>query len=161
MYFVCAVTCLREIVSISFEPGWLSRYSAGLGAGWSGVRVPTGGGNLCLHHRVQTGFEAHPASYKIGVRGSLRGTIHPFPQYAFKAWCSAQGQLYLHLNSIYFLFVIALGFVLGDCGSRVRFPAGARDFSLHHRVQNGSWAHPAFCPMGTRVSFPGDKAAGA
>jgi len=29
------------------------------------------------------------------------------------------------------------------------------------RVQNGSGAHPAACPMGTRGSVPGDKAAGA
>jgi hypothetical protein len=34
-------------------------------------------------------------------------------------------------------------------------------FSLHHRVQNGSGAHPASYPMGTRGSFPGGKAAGA
>jgi hypothetical protein len=39
--------------------------------------------------------------------------------------------------------------------------AGARNFSLHHRVQTGSGAHPASYPMGTRGSFPGDKAAGA
>jgi hypothetical protein len=43
----------------------------------------------------------------------------------------------------------------------VRFPAGAGNFSLHHRVQNGSGAHPGSRPMGTRVSFPGGKAAGA
>jgi hypothetical protein len=28
-----------------------------------------------------------------------------------------------------------------DRGSRVRFPAGAGNFSLHHRVHNGSGAH--------------------
>jgi hypothetical protein len=56
---------------------------------------------------------------------------------------------------------IALGYGLGDRGSRVRFPAGAGSFSLHHRVQNGSGAHPDSCPMGTRVSFPGGEAAGA
>jgi hypothetical protein len=28
-------------------------------------------------------------------------------------------------------------------GSRVRLLAGTGNFSLHHRVQNGSWAHPA------------------
>jgi hypothetical protein len=50
---------------------------------------------------------------------------------------------------------------LNDRGSRVRFPAGAGDFSLHHCVQNGSEAHQASYPMGTRGSFPGDKAAGA
>jgi hypothetical protein len=56
---------------------------------------------------------------------------------------------------------IALGYGLNDRGSRVRFPAGAGNFSLHHRVQNGSGAHPASYPMGTRGSLPGDKAAGA
>jgi hypothetical protein len=56
---------------------------------------------------------------------------------------------------------IALGYVLDDRGSRVRFPTGAGNFSLHHRVQNGSGAHPASYPRGTRGSFPGGKAAGA
>jgi hypothetical protein len=49
---------------------------------------------------------------------------------------------------------------LDDRGSRVRFPAGAGNF-FHRRVQNGSGAHPASYPMGTRGSLPGDKAAGA
>jgi hypothetical protein len=56
---------------------------------------------------------------------------------------------------------IALGYGLDDRGSRVRFPAGAGNFSLHHRVQNGSGAHPTFYPMDTRGSFPGGKATGA
>jgi hypothetical protein len=56
---------------------------------------------------------------------------------------------------------IALGYGLDDRGSRFRFPVGAGNFSLHHRVQNGSGAHQASYPMGTRGSFPGDKAAGA
>jgi hypothetical protein len=45
-----------------------------------------------------------------------------------------------------------------DQGSRVRFPAGAGNFSLHHRVQNGSGAHPASNRMGPRGSFSGGKA---
>jgi hypothetical protein len=45
---------------------------------------------------------------------------------------------------------IALCYGLDDLGSRVRFPAGAGNFCLHHRVQNGSGAHPASYPMGTR-----------
>jgi hypothetical protein len=49
---------------------------------------------------------------------------------------------------------IALGYGLDDRGSRDRFPVGAGNFSLHHRVQNGSGAHPASYPMGTRGSFP-------
>jgi hypothetical protein len=57
--------------------------------------------------------------------------------------------------------VRALGYWLDDRGSRVRFPAGAVNFSLHHRVQNGSGAHPASYPVGTRGSSPGGKAAGA
>jgi hypothetical protein len=56
---------------------------------------------------------------------------------------------------------IVLGYGLDDRGSWVRFPAGAGNFSLHHRVQNGSGAHPASYPMGTRGSFSGGKAAGA
>jgi hypothetical protein len=46
---------------------------------------------------------------------------------------------------------IALGYGLDDRGSRVRFPTGARNFSLHHRVRNGSGAHPASYPMGIPV----------
>jgi hypothetical protein len=56
---------------------------------------------------------------------------------------------------------IETGYGLDDWGSRVRFPAGAGNFSLQHRVQNGSGAHLASCPMGTGGYFPGGKAAGA
>jgi hypothetical protein len=56
---------------------------------------------------------------------------------------------------------IALGYGLDERGSTVRFPAGAGNFSLHHRIQNGSGAHPTSYPMGTRGSFPGGIAAGA
>jgi hypothetical protein len=56
---------------------------------------------------------------------------------------------------------IALGYGLDDRGSRVRFPARTGNFSLHHRVQNSSGAHPASYLMDTRVSFPGGKAAEA
>jgi hypothetical protein len=55
----------------------------------------------------------------------------------------------------------ALGYGLDDRGSRVRFLAGAGNFSLHHRVQTGSVAHPTSYPMGNRGSYPGSKAAGA
>jgi hypothetical protein len=56
---------------------------------------------------------------------------------------------------------IALSYGLDHRGSRVRFPAGAGNFSLHHCIQNGPGAHPASYPMSTRDSFPGSKAAGA
>jgi hypothetical protein len=41
----------------------------------------------------------------------------------------------------------------------VRFPAGARDFSLLS-VQTHSRVHPASYPVGNRGSFPGGKVAG-
>jgi hypothetical protein len=56
---------------------------------------------------------------------------------------------------------IALGHGLDDRGSGFRFPAGAGNFSLHHRVQNGSGTHSASYPIGTRGSSPRGKAAGA
>jgi hypothetical protein len=56
---------------------------------------------------------------------------------------------------------IATGYELDDWGSAVRFSARTGNFSLHHRVQTGSGAHPASYPMGTRGSFLGGKAAGA
>jgi hypothetical protein len=52
------------------------------------------------------------------------------------------------------------GYGLDDRSSRFRFPAGAGNFSLHHRVQNGSGTHPASYPMDIIGSFPGGKAAG-
>jgi hypothetical protein len=44
--------------------------------------------------------------------------------------------------------------------SGVRVPAGAGNFSLHHRVQTGSGAHRSSYPMGARDSFPGVKRPG-
>jgi hypothetical protein len=72
-------------------------------------------------------------------------------------------QLKKHRDKFIFLALyLALGYGLDDRSSMFRFPAGAGNFSLHHRVQSGSGAHPASCPpMGTRGSFPGGKAAGA
>jgi hypothetical protein len=55
---------------------------------------------------------------------------------------------------------IALGYGLDDRGSGVRYPAGAGNFSLSHRVQNGSGTHPVSYPMRTRGSFPGVKRPG-
>jgi hypothetical protein len=49
------------------------RYSAGLRAAWSVVRVPAGAGNFSLHHRIRTGSRAHPASYPMGTRGTFPG----------------------------------------------------------------------------------------
>jgi hypothetical protein len=65
------------------------------------------------------------------------------------------------LFSFLFSFArLALGYGLDDRGSRVLFAAGAGNFSLHHRVQNGSGAHPASYPMGTVFFFLGVKRPG-
>jgi hypothetical protein len=44
---------------------------------------------------------------------------------------------------------IATGYGLDDRGSEVRFPAGAGNFYLLHRVQTSSEARPASYPVGT------------
>jgi hypothetical protein len=52
---------------------------------------------------------------------------------------------------------IATGYRLNDQMIGVRFSAGTGNFSLLHRVQTGSRAHPASYPMGTgafSLSFP-------
>jgi hypothetical protein len=49
---------------------------------------------------------------------------------------------------------VALGYGLDDRGSRVRFPAGAGNFSLHHRVQNGSGGPRSLLSKGYRGLFP-------
>jgi hypothetical protein len=91
---------------------WLVQWhSAGLWAGWSGVRIPAGAGNFFLLHRVQTGSGAHPASYPMGTGGSLsegkaagawnwpppfsaevKNAILPLPQDTFMAWRSVKAQ---------------------------------------------------------------------
>jgi hypothetical protein len=84
--------------------------------------------------------------------------------------CGGRNSALLRMSEYIYIYInksrdssvgIALGYGLDDRGSRVQFPAGAGNFSLHHRVQNGSGAYPPSYPMGTRSSFPGGKVAGA
>jgi hypothetical protein len=56
---------------------------------------------------------------------------------------------------------IATGYWLDDRMIGIRFPAGAGNFSLRHRVQTGSGVHPASYPVGTGGSLAGCKTAGA
>jgi hypothetical protein len=53
------------------QSGIAQWYSAGLRAGWSGVRVPAGAANCSLHYRVQTDSGAHPSSYPMGTTVSF------------------------------------------------------------------------------------------
>jgi hypothetical protein len=43
----------------------------------SRVRFQTGAGNFSFHHRIQTGFGAHSASYLMATRGSFLGVKRP------------------------------------------------------------------------------------
>jgi hypothetical protein len=52
-------------------------------------------------------------------------------------------QFRIYYYSVVFGSECLQNFVL-EGGSRVRFPAGAGNFSLHRSVQTGSGAHPAF-----------------
>jgi hypothetical protein len=61
---------VTDVRSLKYSAGIAQRYSAGLLAGWSGVRVLTAAGNFSLHRSVQTGSGALPASYPMGTRGS-------------------------------------------------------------------------------------------
>ena len=54
-------------------PGYLSRYSDSLRAGRSGNRIPVG---ERFSAQLQTGPEAHPASYTMGT-GSFPGIKRP------------------------------------------------------------------------------------
>jgi hypothetical protein len=56
--------------------------------------------------------------------------------------------------------IIIIIIIIIDRGSRVRFLSSTGNFSLHHRVQNGSGAHPATYPRGTGGSFLGVKRLG-
>jgi hypothetical protein len=115
----------------------------------SRVRFPAGTGNFSLHHRVQNGSGAHPASYPMNTGGSFpggkaagtwswpftsikcrgqrgSGATPPLPKYAYMAWCLVKAQrLY-----------------------------------LYHCVHTGSGTHPVSYPMGSRGPFPGGKVAG-
>jgi len=53
-----------------------------------------------------------------------------------------------------------VGIALGYRCYRIRFPAETGNFSLHHRVQTGSGAHPASYPTCAGDSFPGVKGPG-
>jgi hypothetical protein len=98
------------------------------------------------------------ARLSLAPRLNIKGTLPSCALTPSENWCLDTGTT---LRFIISNFDIALGYRLDDRGSRVRFLAGAGNFSLHHRVQNGSEAHSASYSMGTRGSFPGGKAAGA
>jgi hypothetical protein len=108
--------------------------------------------------------------FHVVPRSRMSGSTPPLPQYVFMAWWPVreiEGRLsfWYNIDCIYksrdSSVGTELGYGLDDRSSRVLFPAGTGNFSLHHRVHTESGAHPASYPVGTRGSFPGGKAAGA
>jgi hypothetical protein len=67
----------NKLRNLQFRAGMAQWYSAGLRAGWLGVRVPAGAGNFSLNHRIQIGSGAHPASYPMDIGGSFLGVKRP------------------------------------------------------------------------------------
>jgi hypothetical protein len=65
------------------------------------------------------------------------------------------------LASLRLIFTLRQPVITAGVGTaRVRFPAGEINLSVVHRVQTGPGAHSAPYSMGTRGSFPSDKAEG-
>jgi hypothetical protein len=70
---------LRHHSVFSTPRASLLRIKTGIALGYrlddrgSRVRVLAGAGNFYLHHRVQTGSGAHPASYLMGTGDSFPG----------------------------------------------------------------------------------------
>jgi hypothetical protein len=92
-------------------------------------------------------------SLLLPVAPPIRSQIFPF--HFPTLGCNANTLRKTNSKSRHSSVGIALGYGLDDRSSGVRFPTGAANFSLHHRAQNGSGAHPASYPMDNRGSFPG------
>jgi hypothetical protein len=92
------------MISTRTGAGIAQRYSAGLQDGSSEVRVPVGAGNFALHHRVQKGSGAHPASYTMGNKSSFLGVKRPVCEAHHSSPYSAEVkelvELYLHSPNI-------------------------------------------------------------
>jgi hypothetical protein len=82
-------------------------YSAGLRSGWSVVQFPAGSGHFSLHHCVQIGSGAYPASYPIPGDLSLR-TRRPGCETDYSSPCSTEvknawiytSNLSIHLHGV-------------------------------------------------------------
>jgi hypothetical protein len=100
----------------------------------------------------------------------MRGATTQLPPYVFMTWCLVKHRDNFNFYTCHSFLIqlsrdssvgIATGYGLDDRTIGVRFPVGAGNCSLRHRVQTGSGAHPASYPMGIGNSFTGSKAAGA
>jgi hypothetical protein len=90
--------CRSSILTYS-PPGY------GLDDSGAGVRFPAGIGNVSLLHRVQTGSEAHPASYPMSTGSSFSGGkvagAWIWPLISLKCQGQECVELYLHLQYVF------------------------------------------------------------
>jgi hypothetical protein len=136
--------------SVSIELGY------GLDDRGSKVRFPAETGIFSLHHSVQNGSGAHPASYPVNTRGSfpggkaagawswprtsiscrgqrMGGAVSSLPQYPFMAWCSVKGQEQLLLLRVV-IGLSSLSHWTETRGFIQKFP----DWSPGARIANGT-----------------------
>jgi len=127
---------------------------------------------LCCVYKMrlkQPGREADPSpSCSAGVQNACRKTSTE------PVWVNfISGLIIIYISKIYFNIIlpcipifptslnssvgIAIGYGLDDRMIGFSFPAGAGNFSLRHRVQTGSRAHPASYSVDSGGSFPGLK----
>jgi hypothetical protein len=64
---------VRSLIFKSLNSSVSIALGYGLDDRGSRVRLLAGAGNFSLHHHVQNGSGAHPASYTMGTRGSFHG----------------------------------------------------------------------------------------
>jgi hypothetical protein len=95
--------------------------------GWiAGVRFPIGESSFFLLHSVQTGSEAHPASYPMGSEGSFPGVLKLSTHIHLEPW-SRMAELYLHFPirlhgvalcrlTFTYHFIIPGNFIVRSCG---------------------------------------------
>jgi hypothetical protein len=106
------------------------------------VRILAGAENFSLHHHVQTSSGNHPASYPVGTRGSfpgvkaagawswplisiyyrnqrMHGSLPPFPNYVFMAWCLLKPRdnltLTVYIQFLFYLCFFVSSFLPSSC----------------------------------------------
>jgi hypothetical protein len=149
----------------------MSRYSAGLWAGWAGVRVPESAGTFLFTTAsrpslgsTQPPIQWVPGALSWGVKRPESVTDHSplssaevknvwrytsTPQYTYMAWCSVKEEFYFE---VHFDEPGEMSFRVYAWGS-----IPSKGVSLRHHSQSVYRAHSAFSTMGNGTSFRGVK----
>jgi len=96
--------------------------------------------------------------YKVVFAACRKKCLKFECHFCLMSWLN-QGLIFSFFFFFFFLVVVEPRYIIrhrAGLGAG-RFPGGAGNFSLHHRVQNGSGPHTASYPMGKRGSFLGGR----